>query len=46
MNKNMSMIYATLIIKGVKTFADVPDTLKNEVRQILVEAGCEHLTVQ
>lgn len=46
MNKNMSMIYATLIIKGVKTFADVPDTLKNAVRQILVEAGCEHLTVQ
>ena len=46
MNKNMSMIYATLNIKGAKTFADVPDTLKEAVRRILVDAGCGHLTTE
>ena len=39
----MAVIYATLIIKGKKTFAQVPDKLKNQVRQILIDLECEDL---
>ena len=31
----MAMIYVSLIVKGVKTFAEVPNTMKEQVRQIL-----------
>ena len=31
----MAKIYASLIIKGVKTLDDVPDKLKEEVQKIL-----------
>lgn len=31
----MAKIYATLIIKGVKTMDDVPDKLKDTVKAIL-----------
>lgn len=39
----MAMVYATLIIKGKKRFSDVPETLKDEVRQILIDADVEYL---
>ena len=39
----MAIIYATLIIKGKKTFADVPERIKEQVRQILVDLGHEDL---
>lgn len=39
----MAMLYATLIIKGKKRFSDVPETLKDEVRQILIDADVEYL---
>lgn len=39
----MAMIYATLIIKDKKTFSEVPDTLKEQVRQILIDLDAEHL---
>lgn len=29
----MAIIYATLIIKGKKTFADVPDRIKDKVKE-------------
>lgn len=32
----MAIVYATLIIKGKKTFAQVPDKLKEQVREILI----------
>ena len=32
----MAVIYATLIIKGKKTFADVPDKLKAQVKDCLL----------
>ena len=35
----MVKIYATLIIKGVKTIDDVPTRIKNEVKQELVKEG-------
>lgn len=42
-NKDMAVIYATLIIKGKKTFSQVPSTLKAEVKQILIDCDCEFL---
>lgn len=35
----MAKIYADLIIKGLKTIDDVPERLKEAVRQILIEKG-------
>ena len=35
--KTMAIIYATLIIKGKKTFADVPDKIKEKVREVLTD---------
>lgn len=32
----MAVIYATLIVKGKRTFKSVPNKLKNEVREILI----------
>ncbi len=39
----MAKVYATLIIKGKKNFADVPERIKEQVRQILVDLGHEDL---
>ena len=39
----MAVIYATLIIKGIKTFADVPDKIKDKVREVLVALDCPEL---
>ena len=33
----MAVIYATLIIKGKKTFAEVPAVLKDKVKEILID---------
>lgn len=33
----MAMIYALLIIKGKKTFADVPEKLKDQVKELLID---------
>jgi hypothetical protein len=42
--KEMAVIYATLIVKGKKVFADVPERLKEQVRQILVDLEMPELT--
>ncbi len=39
----MAKVYAILIIKGKKNFADVPEGIKEQVRQILVDLGHEDL---
>lgn len=39
----MAVVYATLIVKGKKTFADVPAKLKDEVKQILIDLDCADL---
>lgn len=36
----MAVVYATLIVKGKKTFAQVPDRLKAEVKDILFSLDC------
>lgn len=33
----MAIIYATLIIKGKKTFTSVPEKLKEQVKQVLID---------
>lgn len=41
--EEMAVVYATLIIKGKKTFADVPDKLKDQVKEVLIDLDCGHL---
>ena len=38
-----SVVYATLIIEGKKTFADVPDKIKEQVKQVLIDLDCGDL---
>ena len=38
--EEMAMAYATLIIKGRKAFKDVPDKIKDQVREILNDLDC------
>ena len=42
----MAVIYATLIVKGRKTFVQVPDKIKDQVRQVLVDLECEELITE
>jgi len=40
---DMAVIFATLIVKGKKTYAQVPDKIKPQVKQILIDLECEEL---
>jgi hypothetical protein len=40
---DMAMVYATLIIKGRRSYDTVPETLKAQVREILIDCDCGHL---
>lgn len=42
----MAVVYATLIIKGKKTFADVPERLKEKVKEVLIDLDCGELAEQ
>ena len=39
----LAMLWANQIILGKKTFAQVPAKLKAQVREILIDLGCEDL---
>lgn len=39
----MAVIYATLIVKGKKSFAEVPELIKAQVRDVLVDLDCPEL---
>lgn len=41
--QTMAIIYATLIIKGKKTFADVPERIKDKVKEVLTDLDCPEL---
>ena len=41
--ESMAVIYATLIIKGKKTFADVPEKIKDKVKEVLIDLDCPEL---
>ena len=41
--QQMAVVYATLIVKGKKTFADVPDKIKAQVKDTLEALDCGEL---
>ena len=42
----MAIIYATLIVKGKKTSAQVPEKIKPQVKQVLIDLECEDLITE
>ena len=42
----MAVIYATLIIKGKKSYADVPEVIKEQVKQILTDLEVPELATE
>lgn len=44
--KKMAVIYVALIIKGKRTFASVPDTIKPQVRELLIDLELEDLIIE
>lgn len=39
----MAMVYVSLIIKGRRTFSSVPNLLKKQVAEILIDLELEYL---
>jgi hypothetical protein len=44
--KEMAIVYATLIVKGKKTFSDVPALIKEQVREVLIDLDCGDLATE
>lgn len=44
--KEMAVVYATLIIKGKKNFVDVPERIKEQVKQVLIDLDCSDLAAE
>ena len=42
----MAMLWAQQIMLGKKTFAPVPRLLKEKVREVLIDSGCEDLVTE
>lgn len=42
----MAVIYATLIVKGKRTYASVPTVLKAQVKEILIDLELEDLATE
>ena len=42
----MAMIWAQQIMLGKKIFAQVPRLLKEKVRKVLIDSGCEDLVTE
>lgn len=42
----MAKVYATLIVKGKKNYADVPDRIKEQVKQVLIDLELAETTEQ
>ena len=40
---SMAIIYAILIVKGKKNFADVPARIQAQVKDILIDLDCHEL---
>jgi len=43
---NITMIYADLIIDGLKTFKQAPKNLKAKVKEVLIRLGMSELAVE
>ncbi|WP_162472515.1 hypothetical protein [Metabacillus indicus] len=44
MSDVLAMLFATYIMKGKWSYSEVPDLLKPQVKEILVDEGLGHLT--
>jgi len=42
----MAMIYATLIVRGYKTYTEVPATIKDQVADVLRQLDAEYLITE
>ena len=42
----MAMIWAQQIMLGKKQYKDVPRLLKDKVKEILIDSGCEDLVTE
>ena len=42
----MAMIWAQQVMLGKKIFAQVPRLLKEKVREVLIDSGCEDLVTE
>lgn len=42
----MAVVYATLIVKGKKSYEDVPDRIKEQVKEILNDLDCSDLVTE
>ncbi len=42
----MAVIYATLIVKGKKTYDDVPERIKAQVKEVLIDLDCSDLVTE
>lgn len=41
--QKMAVVYATLIVNGKKTINDVPATIREQVKEVLIDLGLEYL---
>jgi hypothetical protein len=44
--EQMAVVYATLIVKGKKTFGAVPERIKEQVKQVLIDLDCGDLVTE
>lgn len=45
-NTMMAMLWTNQILLGKKTYAQVPRLLKEQVKELLIDAGYEHLVTE
>ena len=44
--KTMAVIYVALIVKGKRTYAEIPEVIKPQVKEILVDLELEDLIIE
>lgn len=44
--KDMAVIYVALIVKGKRTYKSVPETVKAQVKEMLIDLELEDLIVE
>lgn len=44
--RKMAVIYVALIIKGKRTYASVPEVIKPQVRELMIDLELEDLIVE
>ena len=42
----MAMLWAQQIMLGKKTYAQVPRLIKDKVKEVLIDSGCEELVTE